>query len=221
MTVDTIILPPDVLSRFDTYVSGDVALILGDCIDVMPMLRDCGIGAIATDPPYGLGYRKNQWDESIPDWFDVARSLCPKIIFTTAPTTMWDYPRPDWVCDWHRRAAASRSASGGFNHWTPILVYGDVKFSVDYYETAFGKTVNENKGIDHPSPKPVELYVWILSEATLAGEVVLDPFMGSGTTGVAASKIGRRFIGVEKDSKFFSLAVKRIKQAQMQIRLPF
>jgi DNA modification methylase len=202
------------------WTSGDVTLIRGDCLEIMPTLEAGSVDAVITDPPYGLDYRKNEWDASIPEWISVARALSNIVIFTTAPTTLWDYPRPDWVCDWHRRAAASRTAQGGFNHWSPILVYGNVKFSVDYYETAFGKTINENRGIDHPSPKPLELYKWILIESTNPGDTILDPFMGSGTTGVACVQTGRRFIGIEIDPGYFKIAKKRIAEAQLQIRLP-
>ena len=196
-----------------------ITLIRGDCLEVMQTLKPESIDAVITDPPYGLLFRGMDWDDHIPTWIDAARRISEKVIFTTAPTTMWDYPRPDWVCDWHRRAAASRTAQGGFNHWSPILVYGDVKFSVDYYETAFGRTVSENRGIEHPSPNPVELYKWILREATGRGDTILDPFMGSGTTGVACVKTGRNFIGIEIDPGYFEIATNRIKEAQMQPRL--
>lgn len=199
--------------------SDDVTLYLGDCLEVMAELETNSVDAVITDPPYGLHYRDNEWDRDIPAWIDIARKLSEVVLFTTAPTTQWDYPRPDWVCDWHRRAAASRSVSGGFNHWSPILVYGNVKFPVDYYETAFGKTINENRGIEHPSPKPVELYKWMIKNSTDEGATILDPFMGSGTTLVAAVQLGRKAIGIEIDETYYEIAKKRIRQAMLQMRL--
>jgi len=83
----------------------------------------------------------------------------------------------------------------------------------------FGKTVNENNGIEHPSPKPIELYKWILEVVTNPGDLILDPFMGSGTTGVACVQTGRRFIGIEIDPKYYAIAEKRIAEAQLQIRM--
>jgi DNA modification methylase len=60
---------------------------------------------------------------------------------------------------------------------------------------------------------------WIIERATRERELILDPFMGSGTTGVACVQTGRRFIGIEINEKYFDIAVKRIKQAQLQIRM--
>lgn len=199
----------------------NVDLRLGDCLEVMKTLPAGCADAVVTDPPYGLDYRGQSWDSFIPDWLGEARRLAPIVVFTTAPTTIWDYPKPDWICIWHRRAAASRSPSGGFNHWSPILLYGQAKFSIDYYETAFGKTINENMGINHPSPKPVELYKWIVSQAIAVGANVVDPFMGSGTTGVACMQTGRNFIGIEIDPGYFAIAQKRIADAQAQMPLLF
>jgi site-specific DNA-methyltransferase (adenine-specific) len=196
-------------------------LTLGDSLEIMRRMPDMSVDAIITDPPYGLEYRKNEWDRHIPDWIEDARRISPIVIFTTAPTTIYEYPPADWICIWHRRAAASRSPSGGFNHWSPILVYGKVKFSIDYYETMFGKTVNENKGIEHPSPKPLELYKWLVSQATQVGQTVLDPFLGSGTTGVACMQLKRDFIGIEKEAAYLSIAQERIQEASNQLVMVF
>jgi len=197
-----------------------VDLYLGDCLEILSTLADNSVDAVITDPPYGLNYRNNGWDSDIPEWLDKARLASNLVAFTTAPTTQWDYPRPDWVCCWNRHAAASRSSNGGFNHWSPILFYGDRKIPVDVYETMFGKTVNENMGIDHPSPKPLELYIWLIDNLTYPGDTILDPFMGSGTTGVACVQTGRNFIGIEIEPKYFEIAEARIAEAQLQMRMP-
>lgn len=198
-------------------------LILGDCLDEFEKITKPVV--IITDPPYGVEFRNEEWDKSIPPWYKPAKNLDVKLIaFTTAPTTMWDYPRPDWVCAWHRIAAASRSnEKGKFNHWTPILFYNfDGKPRLpnpDFYETAFGKTVNENKGwkIEHKSPKPLELMMWMVNNMTFPGETVLDPFMGSGTTGVACVRLGNRnFIGIEKKKDHYEEAVNRMMKETSQ-----
>ena len=67
--------------------------------------------------------------------------------------------------------------------------------------------------VDHPTQKPVALVQTFVDDATEQGGVVLDPFMGSGTTGVACVQTGRRFIGIEKEPKYFEIAVKRIEKA--------
>ena len=71
----------------------------------------------------------------------------------------------------------------------------------------------------HPTQKPLALMTWIVENYTNPTDTILDPFMGSGTTGVACVQTGRNFIGIEKDRGYYEIAEKRIKEAQMQLRL--
>jgi len=73
---------------------------------------------------------------------------------------------------------------------------------------------------EHPTQKPVDLMAWLINTYSDADDTILDPFMGSGTTGVACVQTGRKFIGIEIEKKYFDIAVKRIKDAQQQMRLP-
>ena len=82
----------------------------------------------------------------------------------------------------------------------------------------FGKTENATK---HPTQKPVDLCKYLIETYTNEGDTVFDPFMGSGTTGVACVMTGRNFIGIEIDPTYFAIAERRIKEAQMQPRLEF
>lgn len=196
-------------------------LILGNCLDVMPTLDAGSVDAVITDPPYGVDFKSSAWDESIPDWIGIARSISPIVVFTTAPTTLWSYPRPDWVACWYRTAAQSRNAMGGFNHWTPVLVYGNAKFTVGTFYTHGMVTAMANKGIEHPSPKDIKMVCWLIENSSRPGDTILDPFMGSGTTGVACRQLGRNFIGIELDANYFEIATKRCADAAAQPRLPF
>jgi hypothetical protein len=112
------------MQRVETI--GDSTLYLGDCLEILPTLG--GIDAVVTDPPYGVGFA--EWDGEVPNWLPLALAACSRVAFTTAPTTLWDYPRPDWVCAWARPGSPARTAQGGFNHWTPIAAYG-IKFPTD------------------------------------------------------------------------------------------
>jgi len=81
--------------------------------------------------------------------------------------------------------------------------------------TAIYSTETSDKN-GHPCPKPIGWMRWAVSLASRAGETILDPFMGSGTTGVAAVKLGRRFIGIEIEPKYFDIACRRIEEATKQ-----
>lgn len=78
----------------------------------------------------------------------------------------------------------------------------------------------EKKFGKHPTQKPVALLERIIAASTQPGEIVLDPFMGSGTTGVAALRLGRRFVGIEKEKEYFDLALNRIREELETRRLP-
>jgi site-specific DNA-methyltransferase (adenine-specific) len=187
---------------------GRVTLLLGDCLQILPTLE--GIDAIVTDPPYGLNFRGNEWDRLNVGWLDAARNISPLVLCIVPPTVQWDYPRPDWVCCWHRQASMSRSVTGGFNHWSPILVYGRATIPVDTYvlnAMARGNTFN-----GHPTPKPLPLMRWVLG-LTGGSCSVCDPFCGSGTTGVACVQTGRRFLGIEVCPEYMEISKKEIGRA--------
>ena len=188
----------------------------GDCLQYMAGMADGSVDAVITDPPYGLDFQDKEWDSFIPVWLGKARSISKVVAFTTAPTTLWDYPRPDWLACWYRTAAQSRNAQGGFNHWTPIPVYGEGKFTVDTFYSHGMVTAMANKGIDHPSPKDVKMVSWMIENLSKQGDTIFDPFMGSGTTGVACAQTGRNFIGCEIDPDYFAIAEKRIRNAYAQ-----
>ena len=220
----------------EQVVIGDATLILGDCLEIMPTLHfrcncaawnesECLCGAwgsgsgidVVTDPPYGLNYAA--WDADIPAWLSVARATADVVVFTTAPTTLWDYPRPDWLGAYSRQGATTRNALGGFCHWTPVLVYGDAKVPVDFMASNDSRAhlqAQADGRAAHPCPKPINVMAWMCKFTSGA---VLDPFMGSGTTGVACAQLGRKFIGIEIERKYFEVACQRIEDAYRQERL--
>ena len=191
----------------------------GDCLEYMKTLQDKSVSAIITDPPYGVSFRENAWDDKIPNWIEQALRISETVIFTTHPTSLWDYPKPNWVGCWYREASNSHSAIGGWNHWTPLVIYGKPKFNVDSIKIHAMAVGNQNMKIDHPTPKPIKLMKWLVTNASKEGETIFDPFTGSGTTGVAAVQLQRNFIGCELEPKYYSIAEKRIKEASLQQNL--
>ena len=192
------------------YADDSVTIYHGD--SSLVRLPDVDFAAVITDPPYGLNYRGQDWDGEIPThWLEVARMAAPVVVFTTAPLTVWRYPEPDWMACWARPASNSRTKQGGFNHWTPILLYGDVKLPTDLI-SLHAIANRSDPWIDHPSPKPLKLMRWMVEHTTKPGDLILDPFMGSGTTLRAAKDLGRHAIGIEIEERYCEIAARRCSQ---------
>ena len=201
---------------------GDCRLILGDCLQVMPLLGR--VDAVVTDPPYGIGADKGNAQSSIrdnPKW--AAKS--------------WDSSRPS---DSHFAAilrAAPQTIIWGGNYFADLLPASsgwlswrkpeaETGFSLADLELAWTSlriaarqvTLRRRDGNLHPTQKPVALMEWCLGFLPDA-KTILDPFAGSGTTGVACVKTGRAFIGIERDPDYFAIMCKRIDDAYRQPNL--
>ena len=192
-----------------------VTLLCGDCADLLPIAAPVCI----TDPPYGVEFRGEHWDKDIPEVATRLPGMFDRTAIIMGTTAAWEFPPPKWVACWARPASSSRSKVGGFSHWSPVLLYGNCKMSVDF--RSWHAIANAYPpGFPHPSPKPECLMVWLVNELTEEGETVCDPFMGSGTTGIACIRTGRKFIGIEKDARYFEVARARLENELRQGLLP-
>ena len=185
------------------YADESCCIACADCRDVLPHLPK--VDLVLTDPPYGM--YKAQWDMRlvpVSSWLPLARSLGPLALFCGIQG-IFDYPRPDWTMAWVRIASTQRNgALRGFNNWEPILTYGLQTLSNDVV------AMPNDSDADHPTPKPLKLMRALVSR--LCHGIVLDPFMGSGTTLVAAKQLGRRAIGIEIERKYCDIAIDRLRQ---------
>ena len=190
---------------------GSAELWLGDCRDVLETLS--GMDAVViTDPPYGVEFRNESWDSEIPEIAFRLPQIFDRVAIIMGTTAAFAFPAPRWVACWARPASSSRSKVGGFSHWSPILLYGNLTMRVDFRSWHAIANAYEH-GFGHPSPKPECVMNWLVSELTEMHDLILDPFMGSGTTGVACAKMGRRFIGCEINPTYFDLCCRRIEAA--------
>lgn len=198
-------------------VIGDAVLYCGDCA---PLLEVIGRDSILiTDPPYGLGVKlsggswgatkdhKNvlAWDEFAP------QTIVQRLIERHETAVIWggNYfalpPSRGWLI-WDKANAVPTAADCEMA-WT----------SLDKNTKRYRAPV-EPHNYGHPTQKPLGLMAWCIEQ--IGGDkTVFDPFMGSGTTGVAAIQLGRKFIGIERDERYFDIAVKRIEQAVAQGKL--
>ena len=208
---------------------GDATLYLGDCIDILPTLPK--VDAVITDPPYGIGETGCNSRQK------------PGVSRLGTKTRIVDYPKMDWdnappskkliddICD-----KAQWSALFGGNYFelppTSCWLVWDKLNSGDFADcelawTNWPKAIRKiqwrwngmirqgNEERFHPTQKPLGVMKWVI-DLCPKSDVILDPFMGSGTTGVAAIQMGRKFIGIEREPKYFDIACKRIEQATKQ-----
>lgn len=214
---------------------GNGTLLLGDCLDVMRGLPSESVDLTATDPPFGMAYQSNRrvvkeqhakihGDDSL-DWLD------PFVVeaYRVAKPNTAGY----FFCSHHAIDVFKQALERCFkiknllvwektNHGTGDLK-GDfapklefcwfvhkgralIRGKRDPNIMRFARTQNEL----HPTQKPVELMEYLINKFSDEGQLVLDPFMGSGTTAIAAERSGRRWIGIERDEGYYNAALARI-----------
>jgi DNA modification methylase len=195
-------------------------IITGDCLEVMKHIPAGMVDCVVTDPPYGVGFKYESHDDTATGyaawcekWYaELRKTTSGPVCISCGISNLCEWPQPDWVLCWHKPASMGRCAIG-FNNWEPVLVYG--KTRAGQVVDVFTAPIVPDKSISgHPCPKPLGWGLGVVSRASKFGDVVLDPFCGSGTTGVAAIQTGRRFIGIELDPKYADIARRRCSEAE-------
>jgi site-specific DNA-methyltransferase (adenine-specific)/modification methylase len=208
---------------------GDATLYCGDCLEIMPTLGR--VDAVVTDPPYGIGETGNNSRQK-----PGKSRLGTKTRIVSYEPQRWDDGTADEAVGSSLKISRYAIIFGG-NYYslppTPCWLVWDKQNSGDFADcelawTNLPKAVRRiywrwngmiRKGDDireHPTQKPVGVMEWCIGHLPNSDGVILDPFMGSGTTGVACAKMGRKFIGIELDPGYFDIARKRIQQAYDQ-----
>ena len=212
---------------------GNCELWHGDCREILPLLPPCDL--ILTDPPYGIGADKNLRANK-----QHGKAAAPSKDYGTGN---WDNePPPVWLVELMRDKSRSQIFWGGNYYNLPPAVgwlvwdkengdngYADCELAWTNLPQAIRRVKWRWAGMlqqdmankeerEHPTQKPVPVMRWALMQAKGA-QTVCDPFMGSGTTGVACVMEGLQFVGIERERKYFDIAVRRIEQAYAQPRL--
>ena len=219
----------------DIVTIGDATLYHGDCLEILPTLPK--VDAVVTDPPYGIGFDYISYEDSadnlkrlVNGFVPVCREIASRVVITPGNTNLFMYPQCDWIGSWTWDTTTACGALG-WSQWQPFLFYGkDVSKGTKNWNGALktdrihfsGGAANiekESGGVAHPCPKPIEFVKKLCGRFSVHGDIILDPFMGSGTTGVACANLGRKFIGIEIERKYFDIACERIEAAYSQGRL--
>jgi len=224
-------------------------LIQGDCLEKMKQIEACSVDAVITDPPYMIGAisignpsaKSGTWAdmENAAFWFSAWYAECWRKLKSTGylltfgnwrsiPTMLYALSKAGipassclvWDKDW-----IGPSAPNQLRPTYEIVMFSarpdaaiDNRSAEDLYLCKWQAA--NNKTTEHPAEKPVTLLEHLIGLVTKPGDTVLDPFMGSGTTGVACHKTGRGFIGIERSEDYFQIARNRIQAAQRIQELP-
>lgn len=202
-------------------------IICDDCLNIMKQLPDKCIDLVLCDPPYGIG--RDKWDENIPDkiYFDeIFRVSKNQVIFGG---NYFNLPHTEaWIC-WDKMFSedvrGKKISQNGFPRenisefelvWTSLKIKPKI---IRYTNIGNLQGFNDNLKVDyskgkkkHITEKPIKLIQKLISDYSNENDLILDPFLGSGTTAVACKNLGRRFIGIEISPEYCRISEDRLKQ---------
>lgn len=201
------------------YDHAGITIYHADCREVLSELPK--VDLVLTDPPYGIGLEYGTFVDTPENVRQVVSDVIPSCIGMSKRTLLTCgtrqqsmYPEPTWVMCWLNRAGAGMNP-WGFTCWQPILCYGKDPY-LENCKGSMSDVIEHSEASPkngHPCPKPVKFWSKLLSRGSvLETDVVLDPFMGSGTTLEVAKQLGRRAIGIEIEERFCEIAAQRLSQ---------
>lgn len=212
-------------------------IVCGDSIEELKLLETDSVDFVVTDPPYNIGKdygndSDKQLDEDYDNWLgqigkEVMRVATPEawiLVFngvTKIKTTIEAFGEQNhvWTACWYAPNKRSRG-SYGYNLWQPLTMYRTLGRKWlklrDFYSYTTGQ---EDYG--HPTPKPLKLIKKLILDFSEEGDLVLDPFLGSGTTAVACQALGRDCIGIEINEEYVKIAERRLEIEKSQLKLNF
>jgi DNA modification methylase len=220
---------------------GDATLYLGDCREILPTLDP--VDSVITDPPYGVGFKYESHDDrpeayeiGYGKWLMQILTMCETVSAPGAPVFVWQSGTniknfSAWFeRDWRLFCAAKNFVQmrPTAMQWSfdPIVVWwteGGKPWSAgtaskDFHIANTAPVIGQKSNIErgHPCPRPLDQVEHIITQWVKPTGIVLDPFMGSGTAGVASVRNGRKFVGVEIEPKYFEIACRRIEDTQRQ-----
>jgi site-specific DNA-methyltransferase (adenine-specific) len=202
------------------YQDDEITLHLGDCREILPRISPADVSLLLTDPPYGMDYKplrgadgSKRWTEGIQGdsaAFDPAHLLTfPRLVLFGAN---WYADRLPASGGWLVWDKTPKGIKEGFAASHAELAWTNLCSSVRKFSLQWGGEARNGEPHYHPTQKPVGLMRWILEMFTKPGDLILDPYMGSGPVAVACRETGRRYIGCEINERFAETAAKRLAQ---------
>jgi site-specific DNA-methyltransferase (adenine-specific) len=208
------------------YERDGITIYHGDCREILPSLK---ADVVVTDPPYGVAFKGKATkhtkasggytteDSAVvgPDTIRLALPLVERAAVFTGTRLAFRYPPPaDIGCVYCPSGAGI--GTWGFTCMHIVLFYGPRPTAACKPSSIQSFDVAGKSG--HPCPKPLSWMKWLVNLASIEGETILDPFMGSGTTLVAAKLEGRKAIGIEIEERYCEIAAKRLAQGVLNFQ---
>ena len=203
------------------YSDSAVTLYCGDSRDILPELS--GIDLTLTDPPFGVAGSKSDKTKYSSDFEDTPEyireivvpivksciEISHSVVLTPGNKNLFEYPNPQSIGCFFYPAGAGL-CSFGFISFQAILYYGKWLLSSGSLPTGISSNEHATES-GHPCAKPYKAWSWLLKRSCLPGNLVLDPFAGSGTTLVAAKNYGCKSIGIELSERYCEIAANRLR----------
>ena len=199
-------------------------LIQADCLSILKTLPDKCADLLCTDPPYGIGIAKSgtlgntrfkpkDWDSSIPsaEYFrEMLRVSKQQIIWGGNHFAHLLTPSRCWLVWWKQDGLPRLTFADCELAWTSFQRPAQV------YNCRWHGAIRDSREpkVGHPTQKALAVMRWCINEFSRIGDLILDPFAGSGTVLLAAHQLGRRFLGIERDGEYLEIANRRLLAAK-------
>lgn len=213
------------------YYQDDAGVIYNaDCLDVMKQMPEKCVDITMADPPYNLGIDysinfnsddkldMNDYANWCSTWFEILLSKTTKTILTVGKNNLhvwFKIKPPKEIAIWIHKNGVSGGSVSYLSLWEPIIFYGEFNRNSrnsDLFEFELERQKIGITGKEHPCPKQIKLWSDIVYNYSKHNDIILDPFLGSGTTAVAAKQLGRKYIGIEISEAYCKIAVQRLAQ---------
>ena len=181
-----------------------------DAFDFIRGMKDGSVDVIITDPPYDFDYK--QQNDMQRQFERVSKSGL--IIVFCPPENQWQiFPKSNQYLFWVKPISTKNTSKNYARFVEMIQIFGKKEWNYDRHWSQYNNVFTDLvESKEHPYQKPLSLMIRLVLNHTNEGDVVLDPFMGSGTTGLACIQNGRDFIGIEQDFEIFKFAKERLNE---------
>jgi len=202
--------------------------VTANCLDMMSNMPPVDI--IITDPPYGVGFNYDGYSDTFEEWKELISKFIPlacsisktSVIFPVGSIGGEKFLHrnfdPLWRICWYKGASPIRSYIG-WQDFEILMVFGNKpKKSMHDFFAAYPLRPNmEAIYLNHPCPKPLEWSMWLIEKSTEVGDLVFDPFCGSGTTLVSAKELGRNYLGCDISEKYVNIAKNALEMTETKM----